>query len=372
MIDPFARSGPGPNRLSRPALVTAVAVHLGLLWVALNSTTMVRSAEEVVYQWVAPITPPRELSSAITQPVAPKLEKPIAPVTPGPATPTPPSAAPPRAVITERVQPPEPDPVTLPEPKVEPKPVPTVLPKAEIKPQPKPLPVPEPILVPVPAPVPAPVIPAPAPTPLPTPAPEAAPVAAPQPLPEPSRVRRAPVPLPSNMPALETKIDIVTPAVQVQIQAPPAPVPAPTPTTAPIATLPVAVTPPSLPLPPRPAAITATERPQGSSAASPAGSTATSTPGPMGGPASLGGLPSDAGRNLYPVMPPSMMRGAPRERSAAEMAREQLNGTGSRNRLGETVDAARKPDCFGKDAGAAYGLLALPLGAVQALRDKCK
>ena len=71
-------------------------------------------------------------------------------------------------------------------------------------------------------------------------------------------------------------------------------------------------------------------------------------------------------------MPSSMLRNAPRERSAAEMAREQLNGNGSRNALGESIDAARKPECFGKEAGAALGLFAPLFGAVQALRDKCK
>jgi hypothetical protein len=67
-----------------------------------------------------------------------------------------------------------------------------------------------------------------------------------------------------------------------------------------------------------------------------------------------------------------MLRGPPRQRSAAELANEQLNGTGTRNRLGEAVDAATKPECFGKDAGAALGILAPIVGVVQAVRDKCK
>jgi hypothetical protein len=70
--------------------------------------------------------------------------------------------------------------------------------------------------------------------------------------------------------------------------------------------------------------------------------------------------------------PTSMLRSPPRQRSAAELANEQLNGTGTRNRLGEAVDAATKPECFGKDAGAALGILAPIVGVVQAVRDKCK
>ena len=79
---------------------------------------------------------------------------------------------------------------------------------------------------------------------------------------------------------------------------------------------------------------------------------------------------SSSGLNLN--APSSMLRNPPRQRSAAELANEQLNGTGSRNRLGEAVDAATKPDCFSKEAGAELGILAPILGVVQAARDKCK
>jgi len=60
------------------------------------------------------------------------------------------------------------------------------------------------------------------------------------------------------------------------------------------------------------------------------------------------------------------------QRSLAEMADEQLNGGRRRTGLAESVQGAGKPDCFGKEAGTAFGLLAVPIGAVQALRDKCK
>ena len=130
--------------------------------------------------------------------------------------------------------------------------------------------------------------------------------------------------------------------------------------------LPAAVAPP-VALPPRPAAITATEKPAGGS--SPASSTgrwrtagaaAPTAPAPSG----------SRGLNLH--YPTSMLRGPPRQKSAAELANEQLNGDGSRNRLGEAVDAATRPDCFGKEAGATLGVLAPIVGVVQAVRDKCK
>jgi hypothetical protein len=184
MLDPFARPALSMPRLSKPALATAVALHLGLLWVAMNSAPLVRSTEQVVYQWVAPITSPREVSGPIT---LPSPAKPV-PKTAAPPVPLPAPAAPPRAAITERTE------TAPPEPKPEPKPVP-----APVTPPP---------------PVPVPVAPPP-------PAAEPAPVAEPvKPLPEPSRVRREPVPLPLPVPVLDTKIDIVNPTVNVQVQAP--------------------------------------------------------------------------------------------------------------------------------------------------------
>ena len=78
MLDPFAHPALSVSRLSKPALLTAVVLHLGLLWVALNSAPMVRSVEQVVYQWVAPITPQRDVSVPITLPT-PVTTKTIAP-----------------------------------------------------------------------------------------------------------------------------------------------------------------------------------------------------------------------------------------------------------------------------------------------------
>lgn len=70
--------------------------------------------------------------------------------------------------------------------------------------------------------------------------------------------------------------------------------------------------------------------------------------------------------NLYPYV----MRNAPRQRSVAEMANEQLNGNGSRNRLGEAVAGAGKPDCIGPNAGGSLiAIITIPIAAAM---DKCK
>ena len=57
MLDPFARPALTMPRLSKPALVTAIALHLGLLWVALNSVPLVRSAERSLSAAGAPTRP---------------------------------------------------------------------------------------------------------------------------------------------------------------------------------------------------------------------------------------------------------------------------------------------------------------------------
>ena len=82
-----------------------------------------------------------------------------------------------------------------------------------------------------------------------------------------------------------------------------------------------------------------------------------------------------AGPTSAPKSYPNVMGrpgGQPGQRSLADMADEQINGGRRRAGLAESVQGAGKPDCFGKEPGTAFGLLALPIGAVQALRDKCK
>ena len=313
MLDPFAHPALSVSRLSKPALLTAVILHLGLLWVALKSAPMVRTAEQVIYQWVAPITPPRDVVVPVT-PTTPLPTKTVALPTPqsAPVTPT-------RAAITERAESPPPEP----------------------KPEPKPEPLPPP----------PPVDPAPVVEPV-------------KPLPEPTRVRREPEALPQPSLLLDTKIEVVTPTVNVQLQLPEAA------TYALPSVLPATVAPPVI-QPPRPAAITATEKPLGGGGPN-APPVANASSGAPGGAAAPNVPAAEGTRSLNLNYPSSMLRGPPRQRSAAELANEQLNGNGSRNRLGEAVDAATKPDCFGKDAGVAFGILAPIVGVVQAVRDKCK
>ena len=86
--------------------------------------------------------------------------------------------------------------------------------------------------------------------------------------------------------------------------------------------------------------------------------------------------PSAAGASTAPPKTYPYMMGRPGgqsgQRGLAEMAHEQLNAGRSRDKLADSVRDAGKMDCFGKESGTAFGLLALPIGAVQAIRDKCK
>jgi hypothetical protein len=64
------------------------------------------------------------------------------------------------------------------------------------------------------------------------------------------------------------------------------------------------------------------------------------------------------------------MRNAPRQRSLAEMANEQLNGGRSRDRLADGVAGAEVPDCIRPDAsGSLFGIITIPIAAA---RGKCK
>lgn len=99
--------------------------------------------------------------------------------------------------------------------------------------------------------------------------------------------------------------------------------------------------------------------PAGGAPSAPARAAATATAPPAGG----GAAPAS---NLYPYV----MRNSPRQRSLAELANEQLNGNGSRNRLGEAVAGAGKPDCIGPNSGGS--LLAIVTLPIAAALDKCK
>jgi hypothetical protein len=58
-----------------------------------------------------------------------------------------------------------------------------------------------------------------------------------------------------------------------------------------------------------------------------------------------------------------------RQRSLAERANEQLNGTGHRDRFGEAIEGAAKPDCLNGDPKA--GLLNLAMIPYNSLTKKC-
>jgi len=80
-----------------------------------------------------------------------------------------------------------------------------------------------------------------------------------------------------------------------------------------------------------------------------------------------GAVPGGSGLNLNYNYRPS---NTGRQKTAAEMANEQLNGTGRRDKLAESVNAAEKPDCI--NSGQAAGLLAPVLVIANVVRDKCK
>ncbi len=67
---------------------------------------------------------------------------------------------------------------------------------------------------------------------------------------------------------------------------------------------------------------------------------------------------------------PYYMNRQPRHKSFAELANEQLNPGGKRDKFADSVDAAEKPDCLA--ANQAGGLLAAPLIAYKAATGKCK
>lgn len=125
---------------------------------------------------------------------------------------------------------------------------------------------------------------------------------------------------------------------------------------------------------PRPSAITATE-PIPVSAATTA-ATPGATPGASAGTGTGTGTSADTApdgleRKLPPLYP-HMMKRAPRERSASEMANEQLNGNRTRDRFGQAMEEAGAKDCLKNEpAGMFRGLFALPGLVARAAQGKC-
>jgi len=70
--------------------------------------------------------------------------------------------------------------------------------------------------------------------------------------------------------------------------------------------------------------------------------------------------------NLYPYS----IKNAPRQRSLAELANEQINGGRTRDKLADDVSAAELPECA--NSGAATGLFAIIAVPINMARGKCK
>jgi hypothetical protein len=370
------------QRMSPTALVTAGAIHLGLLWLLLQYSPLQQAIRYVVYQYVKPINPTAQPASsrAITArppitpdqaenaPVfskVPETSVPLKTTTQLPdtmqaKTPLPGRRAP------ELPLPVEPPPIAQTEAPV-PADVPPV-PAQTLPPPPAPPPEPPPTPLPVPAPV---DVPAPAPLPLPAPPP----VALPEPAPAPPPVA-APAPV-VPPPAAATPALSAAPAAE----APVAPDPAPAEVARPVQRLhgPTAEVPANSP---------------GASSATPV---LVGPPGPgagRGGPASafpgsgtpgVGTTPPAAATSSAapPLAPaPTVVPAIPphpgpyriqRQRSLAEMANEQLRRGKPKDPLADGMEGAKADDCLHapRDPPSVGGLLAAPGLAMRALAAKC-
>ena len=349
MIDPLAPFSLPRQRLSKEALLTVAVLHVALLWWALQSTpSVVRQTRQAVMQYFSPITPPKpavpreaptlkiteNLKPPKAPPPQPAPEAIAPPPTPAPPpVPVPAPTPPPPAPILQRMEP-------IAAPRIQTKTQDLKAPAETRRAQEAPLQRLEPLLAPVPV---IPTLDLP-PPPKAAPLPEAAPLL---PLPTPAPLPElAPVPAPVPVPAPPP-----TPAPA----APPVPVPAPTPAPAPAPSAAPAAVPGAAP---RATAITPVEpRP------------ATAGPGgPGGGAQTAPAAPPPGGPNYNYSMRPQV--GGGRQKTAAEMAREQLNGTGTKNKLAGDMEAAAKPDCA--DSGGRASLLSAVVIAANVLTDKCK
>lgn len=337
MIDPLSPFSLPRQRVSKEALLLVALLHLGVLWWAWqNAPAAVRATRQVVMQYFSPITPQREKpretpTLKVTEnlpppPVKPKPEPKAEPVTPPPApVPPPPVPVPP---------PPTPAPILQ---KMEP----IAAPRATFKTQDiKATPetkrtqeLPTQKLEQVTSPVP--VLPTLETLPPPT-------KTAPPPEPMTALPQSAPAPLPEL-----ASVPAPVPAVQVAAP-PPAPAPSPVATQAPAPVPGAAV---------RPAAITPTEQRPASTAPAGSGAAGVAQPQNPGGPSMLN----------YNTRP-NVASG--RQKTAAEMAREQLNGNGTKNQLANDMNAAERPECL--DSGGRGSLLSAAVIAYNVLKDKCK
>jgi hypothetical protein len=359
MIDPLSKAVLQQERVSLPVVLVVGLIHIALLWMMLQAAApTLQVTRNVVYQLLNPITPLKERPPTVAVQAPREVREVKTPVSTT------------NAIQVDRVvkRPVETPPKKTAEIVPMAKPVQVALESVPVPPPtvvpPPPAPAPEPLPVPVPVPVPvAEPAPAPAPVPVPTPAPVETPTPAPTPTPIP-----APAPAP-------------TPPAPVPAPAPPAPAPAPSPAPAPTPVPSPAPSPALAPAPsPAPAptaaparalAITPVEKPaaaSGPAAAAPGG-------GPAGGALAAAGGPSGSG-----IIYPDYMKMQPRQKSFAELANEQLNPGGRKNKFVAAVEGAQVQDCLGKEQtgrvsiGSANfdGLMAGPALAAQALQGKCK
>jgi len=320
MIDPLAAFSLPRQRLSMQALVTVGALHVALLWLILQSGSALQATPRVVIQYFSPITQLREKPAPQPVRTATPTPKPI-PVVP---VPVPRVETPPPPVLVEQA----PVPIIQKLEAVAPQRATVKI--QDIKPQIDTRRLPdvsssriEPVLSPVPV----------LATPEPLPVPKPPPLPVPEPIPPPVQTPPAP-PVPEPV-------------------VPPVPAPAPQPAAAP--------EPAPVPAPARATAITPVETrvtPVGAAT----GSTSSSVPQ-----STQGVVPAGSGLNLNYTQKPDNRS---RQRSAAEMANEQLNGTGRRDKLAQGMSASEKPDCI--NSGQALGLLAPIAIAYNVVKDKCK
>ena len=321
MIDPLAASSLPRQRLSMQALVTVGVLHGVVLWLMLQSGAAVQATRQVVMQYFSPITQLPKQPTAAPVHAAPPVPKRVV-VVPSPlvrvGTPVPLVEQTPAPVYrmmeaqtlqrtTVKIQDIKPQTDVPPVAEVPTSRIEPMLAAVRVLPDPEPLSVPK---LP-PDPLPQSVAP-PAQTP---PAPDA----------------------------------VVRPAAAA------APPPAPDPTT----------TAPAVPIaaPSRAAAITPVESPGASAGA-------TGTTGSAGAQATMPAAavpPGGSGLNLNFN---GRADGRGRQKTVAEMANEQLNGNGRRDKMAESVTAAEKPDCI--NSGQALGLLAPIAIAYNVAKDKCK
>ena len=355
MIDPLAPYSLPRLGLSRQALLTVVVLHIAVLWWALQGEPAQRATRQVVMQYFSPIT---QIAPAKPSPPpeAPALKITEALPTAAPqVTPPPPPPPPVAQPVPEPVAPPPPAPILQ---KLEP----IAAPRANFKIQDIKAPTEnrrtpdvaatriEPVLAPVPV--------------IPTLEQLAAPAKT-APLPEALPTQKLPNLPDAQLPKLaEPVAQLPTPVPVIPDPVvPPAPAAAPVPTPVPVATPTPVPTPGPAPVPgaaPRAAAITPVEQRPAAAGTGAAGGGGSAAQPPAANPGGSAGF----NYNLRPTVP-----GA-RQKTAAELAREQQGGNGSKNKLAGDMDAAAKPDCA--DSGGRASLLSAVVIAANVITDKCK